>query len=141
VTSTPDFRLDGLEPADAASQQAHEHLWPEDCAVLSEHHAIDGTRSYLLIHDGSATWGVPGEPQLISVAVVRDSTAGTFRFETGRHAAIPFAQNWLIQRGCPPEETKLFAGEFPEPADEATVRIEQRIRASGDRFQILATHT
>ncbi|WP_344447644.1 glycosyl hydrolase, partial [Kitasatospora nipponensis] len=82
----------------------------------------------------------PGEPQLVAVKIGRDLFNHTFTFETSKHATLAFAQNWLIKHGCPPERT-MPEGDFPLPADELTRRVEEQVRTSGERYQVLGTHT
>ena len=136
------FRLDGLEPADTASGHAVNRLWADDLTALAEHHtAPNGSHSYIVAHDRSVTWGVPGEPQLIAIKVARDLSTHTFTFESAYHAALPFAQAWLIERGCPPEGIGLMNVEdYFAPADERTVQVEQQIRAAGTRYEVLGSH-
>jgi hypothetical protein len=136
-----DLALDGLEPADRASAQAREILWPDDFDVLA-HYRIrpDGSHSYVLAHDRTTTWGPPGEPQLVAIRAVRDFDSGTFTLEQTRHAQVPFAQAWLIEHGCPPEQIAL-PDDFMAPADESTRRIEQKIREGRQRYEVLETHT
>ena len=72
VTTELDFRLDDLEPADPVSELAESGLWAGDLTVLAEHHTPDGSHSYVVAHDGSVTWGVPGSPQLVAITIARD---------------------------------------------------------------------
>ncbi|MFD4505344.1 glycosyl hydrolase [Streptomyces sp. NPDC058457] len=137
-----DFDLDGLAPADDASEDAMETFWAGDLTVLSQHHAApSGSHSFVLAHDRSVTWGIPGDPQLVAIAVIRDLSRSTFRFETSRHATASFAQNWLVERGCPPERIALGGGDYVKPADDLTVQVEQQIRQSGTRYEVLDTYT
>jgi hypothetical protein len=142
VTTELDFRLDDFEPADAVSELAESSLWAGDLTVLAEHHTTpNGSRSYLVAHDGSVTWGVPGEPQLVAIEITRDLRERTFTFEAASHAGLAFAQNWLVERGCPPEPIAQVGADLIQPADDLTVRVEQQIRTSGDRYKVLATQT
>jgi hypothetical protein len=142
VICEPDFRLDGLRPADTASDLAAGGVWTGDLSVLVEHHtADDPPTSFLIAHDGSATWGVPGAPQLLAIKITRDLERRTFTFETASHATLPFAQRWLVERGCAPEPIAQVGNDFMQPADDATLRAEQQIRASGDRYHVLDTWT
>lgn len=142
MTTELDFRLDDFEPADAVSELAESSLWAGDLTVLAEHHTTpNGSRSYLVAHDGSVTWGVPGEPQLVAIEITRDLRERTFTFEAASHAGLAFAQNWLVERGCPPEQIAQVDPDLIQPADDLTVRVEQQIRASGDRYKVLATQT
>lgn len=137
-----DFRLDDLGPADADSEYAEEHFWSGDLTVLTEHHTTPhGSDSYVIAHDRSVTWGVPGEPQVVAIKVARNLSLNTFTMETAYHATIPFAQNWLIKRGCPPEQIAEVGAEFSTPADDLTVRIEAQIRESGARYEVIESQT
>ena len=105
MIAEPDFRLADFEPADAASELAESRVWAGDLTVLAEHHTTpEGTHSYLVSQDWSMTWGVPCDPALVAIKITRDLRVRTFSFETANHASLAFAQNWLIEHGCPPEE-------------------------------------
>lgn len=136
------FRLDGLVPADTASGHAVNQLWDDDLTTLAEHHtAPNGSHSYVVAHDRSVTWGIPGEPQLIAIKIARDLRLRTFTFESAYHATVAFAQNWLIERGCPTERIGLTHDDLMQPADDLTVQVEQQIRESRDRYAVLDTYT
>ncbi|MFH9267208.1 glycosyl hydrolase [Streptomyces sp. NPDC017546] len=137
-----DFHLDDLAPADADSEYAEQQFWSGDLTVLTEHHtAPHGSHSYVVAHDGSVTWGVPGEPQVAAIKVARDLSLNTFTMETAYHATVPFAQNWLIEHGCPPEQITEVGAGFSTPADDLTVRIETQIRESGTRYEVIESQT
>ncbi|MEU3712170.1 hypothetical protein [Streptomyces catenulae] len=136
-----DFNLDDFEPADAESEYAEQRFWAGDLTILAEHHTTPtGAHSFVLAHDGSATWGAPGAPQIQAIVVARDVNEKTFTVESAYHSSVPFAQNWLIERGCPPERAQV-GGDFMKPADDLTARVEERIRASGDRYEVLDSST
>ncbi|MGW8557985.1 glycosyl hydrolase [Streptomyces tubercidicus] len=136
-----DLHLDDLVPADADSEYAEKGFWPCDLTVMAEYHTTDGSHSYVVAHDRSVTWGVPGEPQVVAIKVTRDLSLSTFTLDTAYHAMVPFAQNWLIERGCPPERIAPVGDDFVKPADDLTVRIEQQVRGSGTRYQVLDSRT
>ncbi|WP_329612533.1 glycosyl hydrolase [Streptomyces brevispora] len=137
-----DLHLDDLGPADAKSEYAEQQFWAGDLTVLAEHHTTPhGSHSYVVAHDGSVTWGVPGEPQVAAIKVARNLSLNTFTFEFAYHATVSFAQNWLIERGCPPEKIAQAGGDLMKPADDLTVRIEQQIRESGTRYEVLDSQT
>lgn len=140
--TTVDFRLDeDFVPADDASRVSEYALFQGDLALISEHHTTpNGSHSYLLAHDVSATWGVPGEPQLVAIKIARDLADRTFNFEASRHAQAAFAQNWLVERGCPPDSF-VQGDDFLQPADKLTSQAEQQVRESGKRYQVLDSHT
>lgn len=139
---TADFRLDDdFVPADNASRTTERAFFQGDLALISEHHTgPNGSHSYLLAHDVSATWGVPGEPQLVAIKIARNLADRTFSFEASRHAQAAFAQNWLVERGCPPDRL-VQSDDFLKPADKLTSQAEQQVRESGGRYQILDSHT
>ncbi|MFG2978834.1 hypothetical protein ACGFYY_38335 [Streptomyces sp. NPDC048331] len=140
----PDFRLDGFEPA---SDEVEERFWAHldaesgSMTTLADHHSPDGRNSFYVIHDGSVTWGLPGEPQLVAAHITRDSTTMTYDFA---HAELPLpalAQSWLIKRGCPADAIALPSGMGTTAADPATVALQQRIMRDGDHFELLDSHT
>ncbi|MEU6405514.1 glycosyl hydrolase [Streptomyces sp. NPDC046985] len=136
-----DFDLDELAPSDAASEEAAERFWSGDLTALSHHHTSpNGSHSFVVAHDRSVTWGIPGAPQVVAIAVARDLSQFTFTLETSQHATVPFAQNWLAERGCPPDRIALV-GNYAKPADDLTLQVEQQIRGSGTRYEVLDTHT
>ncbi|MFJ5875318.1 glycosyl hydrolase [Streptomyces sp. NPDC093088] len=137
-----DFDLDELAPADDASAEAVERFWSGDLTALSHHHTTpNGSHSFVVAHDRSVTWGVPGEPQIMAIAVARDLSRFTFTLETSYHATVPFAQNWLVERGCPPAQIAQIAKGYLDPADDLTLQVEQQIRGSGTRYEVLDTYT
>ncbi|MEV7085881.1 glycosyl hydrolase [Streptomyces sp. NPDC093085] len=142
AASELDFRLDDFEPADAASKLAAEAFWPDDLTVMAKHHTVPhGSHTFVVAHDRSMTWGIPGDPQVVAIMVARDLSLDTFTFESTYHATVAFAQNWLIERGCPPGPIAQVDGNFMKPADDLTVQIEQQIRESGARYEVLASET
>ncbi|WP_030195598.1 hypothetical protein [Streptomyces sp. NRRL S-87] len=137
-----DFDLDELAPADTASEEAVERFWSGDLTALSQHHTTpNGSHSFVVAHDQSATWGVPGAPQVMAIAVARDLTRFTFTLETSHHATASFAQAWLVERGCPPEKIAKIHGGSLKPADDLTVWVERQIRESGARYEVFDNHT
>ncbi|MFD7715942.1 glycosyl hydrolase [Streptomyces sp. NPDC059814] len=137
-----DFHLYDLEPADTASQHAEEQFWAGDFTVLAEHHtARDVSRSFVVAHDASVTWGVPGEPQICAIKVARDLNQNTFTFESSYHSTVSFAQNWLVEHGCPPEHLSQVGDDFIQPADALTTQVEQKLRTSGTRYTVLDSYT
>ncbi|AEN10805.1 MULTISPECIES: hypothetical protein [unclassified Streptomyces] len=141
MNDTFDFDLDDLSPADDASAEAVERFWDEDMVLLSQHRSTPhGSHSFCLAHDQSLTWGIPGAPQLVAVVVARDLSRGTFTVETSSHATASFAQNWLVERGCPPGSILVGDG-FPQPGDDLTLQIEQQVRESGTRYAFLDSYT
>ncbi|MFD6345011.1 glycosyl hydrolase [Streptomyces roseolus] len=137
-----DFDLDELAPADEASAYAVEQFWSGDLTALSQHHTTpNGSHSFVVAHDRSVTWGVPGAPQVMAIAVARDLTRFTFTLETSYHATVSFAQAWLVGRGCPAEKIAKVRDGFMEPADDLTLWVERQIRESGSRYEVLDSHT
>lgn len=136
-----DFGLEGLEPADEDSEYAEQSFWSGDLTVLAEHHTTpNGSHSFVLAHDSSVTWG-PSEDQIRAIKVARDLSQNTFTFESTYHSTKSFAQNWLIEHGCPPERISQVGDGFMKPADDHTTGIEQKLRMSGDRYEVLDSHT
>ncbi|GLW58012.1 hypothetical protein [Kitasatospora phosalacinea] len=129
-----DFRLDGLVAADEQSATGYDRTWICRYQTISQHDV--GERSFIVAFDPSATWDAPDTPNLFSFDVVRDSGQGTFSLHGSGHATFAFAQRWLINRGCPAEALAPIA-DVPKPADELTVRVEDRIRHSGERLAVV----
>ncbi|MEU2263891.1 hypothetical protein ABZ557_27285 [Streptomyces sp. NPDC019645] len=132
-----DLRLDGFGAADERTEEAFWHAidGEQDSLIpLAEHHTADGTHSFYVLHNRAATWGIPGEPQLVALHLRRDLHAKTFRFD---HAALPLpamAQSWLTHRGCPSDAIGLLPGAGPPAADETTRALEQRLISDGDHY-------
>ncbi|MEU7033621.1 hypothetical protein ABZ958_08060 [Streptomyces sp. NPDC046237] len=108
---------------------------------LAEHHTADGVHSYYVLFDGSATWGIPGMPQVMAVRLQRDREKRTFTFEQDRLPLPAMAQSWLIHRGCPPEPIGLNPELGPPPADEATRALERRLAGDGDHYAMGYSYT
>ncbi|MGW2056224.1 glycosyl hydrolase [Streptomyces sp. NPDC001840] len=140
MSAEADFRLDGFEPADTDSADAEQSVWAGDLTVLAEHHTPNGWHSYLLAHDTSAIWGVPGEPQLVAIKISRAPGDRTFTFECAPHTVLAFAQSWLIERGCPPDPITQVATGIA-PADDLTVQTERKIRDAAGRYEVLHSDT
>ncbi len=142
-SSELDLRLDGFQAADEQTREAFRHaieIEQTELTPLAEHHAPDGG-SYYVLHNAAATWGIPGEPQLVALHLQRDLPTKTFRFE---HATLPLpamAQAWLVHRGCPPEKISLTPGAGTSPADEVTRALEARLSADGNHFALLHSYT
>ncbi|MFB6601321.1 hypothetical protein ACFCXR_15690 [Streptomyces noursei] len=140
-----DLRLDGFNAATEQVGQAFLHeveLNETELDPLAEHHTPDLTHSYYVLHDRSATWGFPGEPQIVALHLRRDVQAKTFHFERETLPLPAMAQSWLIHRGCPPDEI----GINPEvggtvPADETTRALERRLMSDGDHFALGYSYT
>ncbi|MEV0445817.1 hypothetical protein AB0I84_12420 [Streptomyces spectabilis] len=139
-----DFRLDGYE---AVTDEVDVRFWHSieisapDFSVLAAHHTLDHQHSYYVLHDRSATWGHPGEPQLIGLHLTRDTTARTFSFDHSRLPLAAMAQSWLIARGCPKEAITLPSDIGPVAADEATTALEDRLLSDGDHFALVTSYT
>jgi hypothetical protein len=139
-----DFRLDGYAPA----SDELDGTWQRNIAVeqdmlasLTEHHTSDGRNSYYVLYNRAATWGHPGDPQIVALHLQRDADAKTFTFQ---HADLPLpamAQSWLIARGCPRETIASLPGAGARPADAATRALEERLRGDGDHFALLHSYT
>ncbi|MFJ9447975.1 glycosyl hydrolase [Kitasatospora sp. NPDC101235] len=131
--NTLDFRLDGLKPADESPGHAYNYPWENDFQLISQHDV--GERSFIIAFDKTATWDYPNKANIVSFDADRDSSRGMFSMHRERHATFAFAQNWLVNRGCPPDTLAPVLG-GPTPADELSVRVEDRIRRSGERLEV-----
>ncbi|MFF3069197.1 glycosyl hydrolase [Kitasatospora sp. NPDC057936] len=131
--NTRDFRLDGLKAADESPGHAYNHPREKDFQLIS-HHDV-GDRSFIIAFDNTATWDYPNKANIVSFDVNRDRSQGTFSMHRDRHATFAFAQNWLVNRGCPPDKLAPVV-DVPRPADELSVRVEDRIRRSGENLEV-----
>ncbi|MFJ2175925.1 hypothetical protein ACIOHE_23910 [Streptomyces sp. NPDC087851] len=137
-------RLDGFKPAD---EQIREDFWlaigiNQDMLMpLAEHHTPDLSDSYYVLHDRSATYGHPGDPQILALHLRRDLGAETFDFECTGFPLAAMAQSWLIHRGCPAELIGLDPALGTAPADEATRALETRLMADGDHYALGYSYT
>ncbi|GHD48789.1 glycosyl hydrolase [Streptomyces mirabilis] len=137
-----DFHLDDFEPADTDSEDAPRLFRHGDLTVLAEHHTTPHhSHSFVVAHDRSAASGVPGAPQIVAIKVARDFSQRTFTFEAAYHAALPFAQNWLIEHGCPPDRIAQVRGDFINPTDDLTLWLDRQIRESGARYEVIGSGT
>jgi hypothetical protein len=139
-----DFRLNDFE---AATEPVGKAFWQHigfhetDFTGLAEHHTDDGRHSYYVLHDGSATWGFPGEPQIVALHIQRETDARVFRFQ---HLIVPLpamAQSWLIARGCPTEAIRLPPDMGTASADDTTRALEERLLDDGDHFALITSYT
>ncbi|MFF5090402.1 hypothetical protein [Streptomyces niveus] len=131
-----DLRLDGFD-ADRGRAEAFLHqigLGEQDLLPLAEHHTPDGVHSFYVLHDESATWGHPGDPQCVGLHLQRDLEKRTFDFEQATLPLPAMVQSWLIHRGCPPETIGINSELGPPAADEATRALEARLMSDGDHF-------
>ncbi|MFD8847635.1 hypothetical protein [Streptomyces sp. NPDC059604] len=138
-----DFRLDGF----AADEQVRLDFYyriglNEDMlAPLAEHHTADGTHSYYVLFDRSATYDHPGVPQYIALHLSRDQEKRTFDFEQKPLPLPSMAQSWLINRGCPPDAIGLNPELGTSPADEETKALERRLVGDGDHYAMGYSYT
>jgi hypothetical protein len=139
----PDYRLDGFEPADDVVADDFDSLTllDDNFLTIAEHHSSDGHDTYLVLYDSSAQWGVPGTPAYIALHVSRDVEQRSFRFDSTSVALVPLAQRWLIQRGCPAEAIEVSPASSPKPNDELTQQLEERLKSSGSRYEVLDHNT
>ncbi|MGA5704542.1 hypothetical protein [Peterkaempfera bronchialis] len=98
------------------------------------------TESFLVVHDGTMTWDIPGSDQVAGIHVQRDPAAGTFRLEYERAPIVALAQNWLVSRGADPAQVALH-GEHLPTTDQATRDLEQHLAQAGDRYRIANSYT
>jgi hypothetical protein len=136
-----DFRVDDLDSDERASDAFASAMAGTSVDAIAEHHSDDDTHSFYVLYDGSATWGIPGEPPIIALYLQRDRSRKTFCFE---RAALPLpsmAQSWLIRRGCPRDAIALRPDRGTRPADEATRALESRLIGDGDTYALGWSYT
>ncbi|MFG2996599.1 hypothetical protein [Streptomyces sp. NPDC048340] len=140
----PDFRLHGYRAVnDAVEKSFYAHIEADEDSLtaLAEHQSADALHSFHVLHDTTATWGIPGEPQIIALHITRDISARSFSFE---HTTLPLAamaQAWLVSRGCPKSAIRLPPDLGTVPADETTSALQDRLVGDGDRFALLYSYT
>ncbi|MFE4055239.1 hypothetical protein ACFXP3_02845 [Streptomyces sp. NPDC059096] len=137
-------RLDGFKPGDEKIQEDFEFaiLLNQDMLMpLAEHHTPDLSDSYYVLHDRSATYGHPGDSQILALHLRRDLQAKTFDFEATDFPLAAMAQSWLIHRGCPAERIGLDPALGTDPADEATRTLERRLMTDGDHYALGFSYT
>ncbi|MFJ6382701.1 glycosyl hydrolase [Kitasatospora sp. NPDC092039] len=133
MTPKIDLQVDGLAPADKDSRRLRDKTKDGDFNVLAQHDA--GERSFILAFDRTATWAaLYGEPDLATFDVVRNRRQSSFSLQKAEHSNLSFARKWLIERGCPSDALHLA---WMRPADELTIRVEDRVCRSGNRYEIV----
>ncbi|MDF3291895.1 hypothetical protein [Streptomyces silvisoli] len=139
----PDYRLDGFEPANdaTAADFGAATICDDSFIPVTAHHTGDGRDSYLVFYDTSATWDVPGTPAYVAMHITRDRERHTFRCATQSEPLVPLAQRWLIQRGCPAEAINASPDDAPQPKDNLTQRLEEQLKSSSDRYDVLDHYT
>ncbi|GAV43498.1 hypothetical protein [Streptomyces acidiscabies] len=133
------FGLEGLFPADPPSLQARRTMWEGDLDLFASHSETRGPGrdiTFLLAHDRSATWGIPGAPALRSLIIERNQYAGLYLFSVAPHSLTALGQAWLIARGCPREPILRLPDGLLEPADDATRALEEQLWSSGDGLAV-----
>ncbi|MGY0488304.1 hypothetical protein [Streptomyces sp. WG-D5] len=135
-----DYRITGFQ---AATKDIEDHFvratLSDDLFVpMADHHSADGLDSYLLFYDRAAVWDAPGQAEFVALHITRTPEQSTFDFAIQRAPVVPLAQNWLIQRGCPPEATLPTRNHGPRPADALTSRLEGLLRTNPEnRYEVL----
>lgn len=135
-----DYRLAGYQAATEHIEDDFIRATISDDMFVSmaDHHSTDGRSSYLLFYDRAAIWDVPGTAEFVALHITRDTERSTFDFAIQRAPVVPLAQNWLIQRGCPPAAALATHNHGPRPADELTSRLEDLLRANPEnRYEVL----
>lgn len=128
-----DLKVRDLTAADGHSAHLLDRTLEGDFHLLAQHDIAE--RSYVLAFDHTATWDfMHGAPNLAAFDVVRQPEQGTFSLRKSEHASLAFARKWLVERGCPPDALTLA---WLRPADELTVRVEDRLQRAGDRYRVL----
>ncbi|MFE9686785.1 hypothetical protein [Streptomyces sp. NPDC006285] len=138
-----DFRVDKLDSDEQVSRAFFGAVSVNDNYLdpLAQHHSADDAQSFYVLHDGTATWGHPGEPQFIALHLQRDVQNRTFRFEQKVLPLPSMAQSWLIYRGCPREAIALDPGRGTKPADEVTQALQERLMSDGDHYALGWSYT
>ncbi|MFI9787341.1 hypothetical protein ACIHEI_28130 [Kitasatospora sp. NPDC051984] len=98
------------------------------------------TDSYLVVHDATMTWDIPGSPQLAGIHVQRDLGTGTFRLEYERAPIVALAQNWLVSRGADLDQVTPRDESLPT-CDQPSRDLEQRLAQAGDRYWFANSYT
>lgn len=137
-----DFGLDGFGADKRVCRDFQRQVgWCEtELVPLAEHHTGTGESFYVLF-DRSATYGIPGMPQLVALHLCRDQDKHTFYYEKAALPLAAMAQSWLIHRGCPPDAIGLNSEMGPPPADETTRALEQRLARDGDHYAMGFSYT
>ncbi|MFJ7997513.1 hypothetical protein ACIQ7D_10255 [Streptomyces sp. NPDC096310] len=137
-------RLDGFKPANEQILEGFRlkiRINQDMLMPLAEHHTPDLSDSYYVLHDRSATYGHPGDAQIVALHLRRDLEAKTFDFECANVPLGAMAQSWLIHRGCPAERIGLDPALGTDPADEATRALEKRLMTDGDHCALGFSYT
>ncbi|WP_318209506.1 MULTISPECIES: hypothetical protein [unclassified Streptomyces] len=130
-----EFRLNGYRPATAeVGHDFDDRISLCELTTLAEHHTADGRHTFLVLHDNSTIYGVPGESALVALHLTRDVASRTFTFDSERLPLLALAQSWLIQRGCPTDAIDPPDTFAVLPADETTTALEQRLRCAANRY-------
>ncbi|ANW19616.1 hypothetical protein [Streptomyces clavuligerus] len=135
--ASPDYRLDGFTAATEEIEDYFHRATLDDSSfvLLAAHHSGD---SYLLFHDPTYIYDVPGTASYVAMHLTRDTEQRTYRFAEQKHPLSPLAQRWLVQRGCPPTKVELSDAGGPRAAD----ALEELLRANtDDRYEVLDHHT
>ncbi|MFJ9085454.1 hypothetical protein ACIRL3_23835 [Streptomyces sp. NPDC102384] len=139
-----DYRLAGFQAAttDIEDDFVQATLSDDMFVPLAAHHSSDGRHSYLLFYDRAAIWDYPGKAEFVALHIIKDPERATFDFDIQRAPVVPLAQNWLIQRGCPPDGTLVTLNHGPRRADVLTSQLEDLLRANPQhRYEIIDHYT
>jgi len=138
-----------VEDLEAHTEEDERRRWEfayvQSIDVLAVQHTANPhtpllTESYLVVHDGTMTWDVPGSKQLAGIHVQRDLGAGTYRLEYQRAPIVALAQNWLVSRGADLDQVTP-RGEGLPTCDQPSRELEQRLASAGDRYWIVNSYT
>ncbi|MFD9592513.1 hypothetical protein ACFWA9_07095 [Kitasatospora sp. NPDC059973] len=138
-----------VEELEAHTEEDRRRWWEfayeRNIGVLAAQHTANPhtpllTDSYLVVHDGTMTWDIPGSDQLAGIHVQRDLGAGTFRLEYERAPIVALAQNWLVSRGADLDQVTPRDEGLPT-TDQPSRDLERRLALTGDRYWFANSYT
>ena len=140
------LQVDDLEAqTDEDDRRRGEFAFEQLINVLAVQHTTNArtpllTESFLVVHDGTMTWDIPGSEQCAGIHVQRDLGAGTFQLEYQRAPIVALAQTWLVSRGADLDQVTGH-GEHLPTTDQPSRELEQHLALAGDRYRIASSYT